>query len=334
VLQIFDRWAGTAWLTQFFLPHISKTTSPPLNLLHGLAWPLILIGTGLFLGSAIPLYWAKFRRQGAVTTGLYTFIRHPQYVGLALLGLGTLLLWPRFLVLITYVTMLFLYTRIASWEEAQCLAHYGESYRAYQERTGRFLPWAWSRRLPRLPPASGVGGVLTTLGVFALLLGTSVALGFGLREYSLAHITAWYTEDTAVLSPALLSEEELTAAYRTATRDARVQQVLERLKPAKRLLYVVPEAWYLPDLPLDPPEAIPGVGGHHTPADFDRRYYKLLFTRARTHAAEARGKAIVKTAYGLEPILLVRVDIAAAKVRGIETPPSHVLWGDIPTPLF
>jgi protein-S-isoprenylcysteine O-methyltransferase Ste14 len=140
VLQIFDRWAGTAWLTQFFLPHISKTTSPPLNLLHGLAWPLILIGTGLFLGSAIPLYWAKFRRQGAVTTGLYTFIRHPQYVGLALLGLGTLLLWPRFLVLITYVTMLFLYTRLASWEEAQCLAHYGESYRAYQERTGRFLP--------------------------------------------------------------------------------------------------------------------------------------------------------------------------------------------------
>jgi protein-S-isoprenylcysteine O-methyltransferase Ste14 len=140
VLQIFDRWAGTAWLTQFFLPHISKTTSPPLNPLHGLAWPLILIGTGLFLGSAIPLYWAKFRRQGAVTTGLYTFIRHPQYVGLALLGLGTLLLWPRFLVLITYVTMLFLYTRLASWEEAQCLAHYGESYRAYQERTGRFLP--------------------------------------------------------------------------------------------------------------------------------------------------------------------------------------------------
>jgi hypothetical protein len=161
-----------------------------------------------------------------------------------------------------------------------------------------------------------------------------VAVGFGLREYSLAHITAWYTEDIAVLSPALLSEEELTGAYRTANTDARVQQALERLKPAKRIVYVVPEAWYLPDLPLDPLEAIPGVRGHHTPADFDRRYYKLLFTRTLTHAADALGKAIVKTTYGLEPLLLVRVDMAAAKVRGIETPPSHVLWGDIPTPLF
>lgn len=159
VLDFFDQWAGTAWLTQFFLPHISKTTSPLLNLLHGLAWPLILIGTGLFLGSAFPLYWVKFRRQGAVTTGLYAFIRHPQYVGLALLGLGTLLLWPRFLVLITYITMLFLYGLLARWEEAQCLAQYGESYRAYQARTGRFLPLALSRRIPRLLPPSARGEV-------------------------------------------------------------------------------------------------------------------------------------------------------------------------------
>lgn len=92
LLQGFNRWTGTAWLTQFFLPHISQTASSLLNFLHGLAGPLILIGTGLFLGAAIPLYWAKFRRQGAVTTGLYALIRHPQYLALALLGLGTLLL--------------------------------------------------------------------------------------------------------------------------------------------------------------------------------------------------------------------------------------------------
>jgi hypothetical protein len=54
VLRFFDQWAGTAWLTQFFLPHISETRSHFLNILHGLAWPLILIGTGLFLGGAVP----------------------------------------------------------------------------------------------------------------------------------------------------------------------------------------------------------------------------------------------------------------------------------------
>jgi hypothetical protein len=183
VLRFFDKWAGTAWLTQFFLPHISETRSPFLNILHGLAWPLILIGTGLFLGGAVPLYWAKFRRQGAVTTGLYAFIRHPQYVGLAVVGLGTLLFWPRFFVLIIYLTMLFLYGLLARW-------------------------------------------------------------------------------------------------------------------------------------------------------GFDRRYYKPLFTRARTHAAQASGKNIVKTAYGLHPIVLVKVDISSLEVTGVETPPPHVSWGDIPTPLF
>ena len=43
--------------------------------------------------------------------------------------------------------------------------------------------------------------------------------------------------------------------------------------------------------------------------NFDRRYYQLLFTRARTHAAQAFGKEIVKTAYGLHPFVLVTVDI-------------------------
>jgi hypothetical protein len=154
-------------------------------------------------------------------------------------------------VLITYLTMLFLYDLLACWEETHCLAQYGESYRAYQAQTGRFLPLAWSRRLPRLPSPSQRRGALTALGVFVLLLSASVALGFTLRDYSLSSITAFYTPEATVLSPALL-----------------------------------------------------------------------------------RDKEIVKTAYGLHPIVLVQVDISALEVTGMETPPPHVVWGDIPTPLF
>jgi len=50
LLRAFNGSEGTAWLTQFFLPHISDTTSPLLNLLHILAGPLLLLGTVLFLG--------------------------------------------------------------------------------------------------------------------------------------------------------------------------------------------------------------------------------------------------------------------------------------------
>src|ERR687895_2293622 len=70
-LNFLDASPATAWLTQFFLPHISMTASPVLNGLGELGWLLLASGTLLFLVSAVPLYGAKLRRRGAVTGGVY-----------------------------------------------------------------------------------------------------------------------------------------------------------------------------------------------------------------------------------------------------------------------
>ncbi len=331
VLNVFHRWAATAWLTQFFLPHFSETRSLALNAIPRLAGPLMLLGMALFLAGAIPVYWSKLRGRGAVTTGLYTWIRHPQYVGLAILGLGTLLLWPRFLVLVSYVTMLFLYGWLARWEEAQCRARFGESYRAYEARTGMFLPRGWLPRVPLCLPSVGPGRTMAAFATFALAVAGSVLLGFGLREYSLSQLSALYTPETAVLSPALLGEDELVRAYRTAATDARIAAALGPAARDPLIVYVVPLEWRLPDLPLDPN---PAPGGHRQPKAFERRHYRVLFTRARTHAPHALGREIVEHAYGRDPIIVARVDIAASTVTGVEIPPAHVRWGDIPTPMF
>lgn len=42
----------------------------------------------------------------------------------------------------------------------------------------------------------------------------------------------------------------------------------------------------------------------------------------------------MKRAYGREPLLLVHVNTETGTVTGVETPPPHVRWGDIPTPVF
>jgi protein-S-isoprenylcysteine O-methyltransferase Ste14 len=330
-LEFLDRSPATAWLTQFFLPHVSVTASPVLNVLGEAGWLLLIAGTLMFLLGAVPLYWAKLRRRGAVTGGVYRYIRHPQYVGLAMMGFGTVLIWPRFLVLVCYITMLFLYGVLARWEEAQCLARYGESYRAYQARTGMFLPRPLALRPPRLFPASGFGRVGAGFTIFIAVLALSLAAAFGLRDFSLSQVTAIYQEDKAVLSPASLTDVELEAAYRTATDDPTVQAALAAATPGKWLVYVVPRDWYLPDLPI---EARRSSGAPHGSADFDRSHYKILFARARSHDAKATGRNIVKTAYGLDPVIVARVDIAARKVAAVESPPPHVYWGDIPTPLF
>ena len=334
VLRFLQRSPETAWLTQFFLPHISETRSAFLNGLHWLSGPLVIAGTVLFLAGAIPIYWSKLRHRDAVTGGLYRFIRHPQYGGLSILGLGTLLLWPRFLVLISYVVMVFLYVGLARWEEECCLARFGDSYRNYQTRAGMFLPKFLSSKVPRIFPVVGSGGVLVRLGLFGFSMVAMLWLSFQLRDYSLGKICVAYSEDTVVLSPAVLSPEELLSACRTSVTDRRVLVKLEAAEPGNLMVYVVPAAWYLADLPIEEiPRNAPGHG-HYQPANFDRRYYKVLFARARTHPGQVPAEQILKAAYGLDPIVLARVDISAGTVGGVETPPEQVYWGDIPTPMF
>jgi len=128
-----------------------------------------------------------------------------------------------------------------------------------------------------------------------------------------------------------LTDQELGAAYRTAIADPKVQEAIVAARPAKLIVYVVPVEWYLPDLPI---EAVHKSGGHQTRADFDRRHYKVLFTSARIHTVEATERDIITSAYGRDPIVLVKVDISVPEVTGIATPPPHVVWGDIPTPMF
>jgi protein-S-isoprenylcysteine O-methyltransferase Ste14 len=335
-LNVLHRWRGTAWLTDFFLPHFSDTGSAWLDGLHAAAGILIVTGLLVFGLAFLQVYGAKLANRGLVTGGLYGTVRHPQYVGLAILGLGTLLLWPRVLVLIAYLTMLFLYGALARREEARCLARFGEPYRRYLERTSRFVPGRLGTGWPRFLPAAGRSRRVAVLAVYLATLVAGVGLAYALREYSLARVTTLYTEEAAVLSPARLSPEELRVAFEVARGDARVHQVLEARGGAggKLLVYVVPLGWMLPDLPLDATPPAGGHAGHVRPADFERGRYRVLFTRARTHHPETTGPAIIRTAYGREPLVVATVDTGARQVTGIATPPPHVRWGDIPTPLF
>jgi protein-S-isoprenylcysteine O-methyltransferase Ste14 len=332
-LNFLDQWSGTAWLSQFFLPHISTTRSAVLNALPKVGGASLIIGIIVFMASAIQIYNAKFRRLGLVTNGLYRYSRHPQYVGLALLGLGALLLWPRFLVLIAYVLMLFLYRSLAASEERRCEAGFGNRYREYENQTDRFLPvfppWksfaAIGITQPSVQPRRS--WLLHTIATLMVCL----ALAFGLREYALANITAHYQTQVAVLSPALLSNQELLTAYRTALNEAGIRQITSSSSEAPLLVHVVPMEWHLADLPLETKSV---HGGHDTPQDFDRHHYKVLFSRVRSHQAHAAGKTIVRSAYGIQPLRLVSVDIRTGTITAAVTPPAHVRWGDISTPLF
>jgi hypothetical protein len=228
-----------------------------------------------------------------------------------------------------YVTMLCLYSYLARHEEELCLSRFGDGYRAYYDKTGRFLP----RRVENyLPESSGSRGAIASFGAWLVLATIALVLGFLLRDYSLSQVPGFYDQRAAVLSPALLSHEQLTGAWAVSQTAPEVAETLGRDQTSRYVAYVLPESWFLADLPAEPYRS--GTSGHQTPADYDPERLKVLLTRARTHFPAGTGVDIVRRAYGREPLLLVHVNLGERRVESVDTPPEHVVWGDIPTPMF
>jgi len=76
-----------------------------------------------------------------VTTGVYTYIRHPLYSSLLLLAWGIFFKVPSLTgsLLVLVATTFLIATAMA--DEAECLRFFGEAYRIYMKKTKRFIPF-------------------------------------------------------------------------------------------------------------------------------------------------------------------------------------------------
>lgn len=75
-----------------------------------------------------------------VTRGPYQWVRHPFYGCMFLFLIGTFLMTANWFVLLTGMTAFAILASRSRTEEAKLLERFGEPYRAYRSRTGRFLP--------------------------------------------------------------------------------------------------------------------------------------------------------------------------------------------------
>jgi protein-S-isoprenylcysteine O-methyltransferase Ste14 len=109
-----------------------------------LAIPMYLTGAVLiFLGwrRIYRQYWSKEEGNGQlVTSGIYNFIRHPQYTGFLLITFGMMCEWVTLPMLIMWPVLVWLYYRLAKKEETQMELEFGLAYHAYRNSTGMFLP--------------------------------------------------------------------------------------------------------------------------------------------------------------------------------------------------
>jgi methanethiol S-methyltransferase len=101
----------------------------------------IFIGGGFWLLSAAWATLYRAQRDGTLaTSGVYTRVRHPQYVAFILIMFGFLLQWPTIVTLAMFPVLCFMYVRLALTEERDSRLQFGDEWVRYAARTPRFIP--------------------------------------------------------------------------------------------------------------------------------------------------------------------------------------------------
>ncbi len=321
----------TSWLIQFFMPHVVEETTSFVIDVHETAGRILLYG-GLagFAASAVQIYSAKLRGKGAVTGWLYRHIRHPQYLALIVASTGMLLLWPRYLVVVATVTVIFVYIALARAEESLCLRHF-PGYADYLKKTGMFLPAAFSPDFRLAISESATTRIAAWVVAYAVVLSIALLVALGIRAHAIDSFYIHADREGVYLAIVEISESDLSEVARIARSAPEVQAAVSG--KTHLVNYVLPTGMYVSEIPMTLP---PGATfGHRVPADRNPARYKVIFTEAifgrrdLSEPGDILWNAVHKTA-----LWETHVDLDTARVIASFPPPKKPFYGDRQVPLF
>jgi protein-S-isoprenylcysteine O-methyltransferase Ste14 len=192
VLLGLAKYPETRWLSSFFFTHLLVPPNEFLKFIRIMGSVLFVLGMVVFLICALQVYASKFLKTGPALKGLYSRIRHPQYLSLAVAGIGLAILWPRFLVVILWILMVLVYYVLGRDEERRMQKQHPETYPEYMKNSGMFLP----KRVEAAVRFSTAGGKAM---VFVVIAGLAVGGAFLLRDYTVHHLPLWSEANVTAL---------------------------------------------------------------------------------------------------------------------------------------
>ena len=348
---------ASAWLTGFLLPHAVFTTS---SFLEFLRWDLgrYAFGSGLlgFFLFALQIYGSRLFDRRVVTSGAYRYIRHPQYLCLSISAFGLFTMWPRVIIFLLLVGMLFAYYFLARVEERRMVVlHPG--YAEYMRSTGMFLPGNPGGRVYGLL----FGSLRNQRLAHRLAIGSSALVllitGFGLREYTLGHLS--HSTDTAnmeIISVYPMTPEEMRRVVTLALSDSRVQDALHRERSAMFVVHILPHDYGMIGMFAD-------VGSHHMrPGNIhlsgfkylagcllpfldvhqrrdlmgsEGQEHRLVFSRVdRPDGRPVPAGRIFDLSAKMTPVYVADTNSNSGLVSETIDPPRRSFWGDVKMPIF
>ena len=346
---------STRWLCAFFLPHMILPADGLLRFIRIMGSVLFVGGMALFFICAIQIYTAKFRKKGAVLTGIYAVIRHPQYLALGIAGMGLAILWPRILTVVLWILMVSVYYFLAKDEERRMLKAHRDTYAPFMQRTGMFLPGKIEKLIS---PSSKPGKIAFGIGLAVVVLcGT-----FLLRSYTISHLTLW-TGAGNVTAVAILPEDSFKMEHRMAAILA-LPEVQKRLESDKHyLVYFIPRNYIMQGMIADTGgdwklfeqhqtmgmitdwvfnpfghlreghHAMHGAMTHDGGGAAPELTRRLIFLSIEGGSGQSPSSLFSINAVRV-PQFMVDIDLHEASLLAVKDLPHGSGWGSVPTPVF
>jgi protein-S-isoprenylcysteine O-methyltransferase Ste14 len=128
------------WVTDsFFLPKSTFLSDyVPLYIRLVILGLAIITATYLFMSGHVVVSHER-RPTGVVSTGAFRYMRHPLYLASILFYLGLAVSTASLFSLVLLVVIFAFYNYIASYEEKLLEVKFGEEYRSYKKRTGKWV---------------------------------------------------------------------------------------------------------------------------------------------------------------------------------------------------
>ena len=370
-LLSLNQFGITRWLTAFFLPHMVVPPDGVLTVVRILGSLFFVAGLLGFVICAGQVYLGKMLKKGAATKGLYSLIRHPQSVCLAIAALGLAIMWPRFLTLVLLALMLLVYYILARDEERRMLKRFGETYREYTRSTGMFVPrpieQLFIKGANRQTAVSPGRVSLFVAGLVIVIVGS----GFIAREYTVRHLPFEQVGPVDILSITIDDSSNVHELLPVILRDSTVVSKLKSVKGGgshRLIAYFIPidyvmqgmiantgDEWKLfeqhktlsmiTEYILHPFAHLTGGHVHHmnmaTMKHSAEMYASPLMKRRVIFVEVSSDERVLTSPFddfdinaNRMPLFFVDVHLHTAEILGIHDTEAGSGWGSVPTPMF